>query len=138
MVNIEDEVIQKVKDHAFYFPLKDVRKLYSTKNPVYPMIVVQELPGATLLQLHGEEILSTIGMRFEIYARDTSRDGAIYTKDHVATNIGTELDQIIRTTYGLKRIGEPQKLPYSSDGSILRYVLTYTGKIDNRTMIIYQ
>lgn len=138
MVNIQDEVIQKVKSHEFTFPLKDVREVYSTKEPKYPMITVEELPGAPLLMLHGEEILSIIGMRFEIYTRDTSHEGKVYTKSQVATVLGQELDELIRSTYGLKRMGEATKLPYSSDGSILRYILTYTGKIDNRTMIIYQ
>ena len=138
MVSIQDEVIQKIKNHEFSFPLKDVREIYSTKDPVYPMIAVEELPGATLLQLHGEEIWSTIGMRFEIYTRDASKEGIVYKKGQVADKIAIELDQLIRTTYGLKRTGDVTKLPYSSDGSVLRSILTYTGKIDNRTMIIYQ
>lgn len=138
MVNISDEIIQKLKDHTFSIPLKDVREPYSTKSPVYPMITVEELPGSTLLQLHGEEILSTLGVRFEIYARDMSHDGEVYTKNQIVSKLGKELDELIRTTYGLKRVGDAVKLPYSSDGSILRYILTYTGKIDNRTMIIYQ
>lgn len=138
MVTISDEVIQKIKDHTFSIPFKDVREPNSSKNPQYPMLTVEELPGAPLVQLHGEEILSTLGIRFEIYARDTSHDGKVYTKSQVATMLAKELDELIRTTYGLKRMGDVQKLPYSSDGSILRCILTYTGKIDNRTMIIYQ
>lgn len=139
MVTIQDEVIQKIKEHSFIFALKDVREVYSTKSPVYPMITVEELPGATLLQLHGEEILSTIGVRFEIYTRDTATDdGKVHTRGQVATSIAEELDELIRTTYGLTRTGDVTRLPYSSDGSILRSILTYTGKIDNRTMIIYQ
>ena len=138
MVNISDEVIQKVKDHSFSFPIKDVREPYSTLKPDYPMITVEELSGSTLLQLHGEEILSTITLRFEIYVRDITKDGEVYKKNQAAVQIGEELDELIRTTYGLKRTGDPVKLPYSSDGSILRYILTYSGKIDNRTMIIYQ
>lgn len=138
MVNIQDEVIQKIREHQFAIPLQDVRETYSTLSPVYPMITVDELPGAPWLQLHGEEIISVIGFRFEIYTRDAKIDGVSYKRGQIGATIAKELDELIRTTYGLKRTGDVTKLPYSSDGSVLRSILTYTGKIDNRTMIIYQ
>lgn len=138
MVTILDEIISKLKEHDFTIPVKDVREQYSTKDPVYPMITVDEIVNQPTLQITGVEKYSRIDYRFDIYARDASKDGELYTKRQVASMIGSELDEIMRTTYGMKRVGNPIMLPYSEDGSIIRYPLTYTGNIDNKTMIIYQ
>lgn len=138
MVTIADELIETLKSHEFSLTVKDVREPYATKQPVYPMIVVEEITNRPNVQIHGEEILSTIAYRFEIYARDLSENGEIYTKRQVNTKLGKELDQLLTKTYGLKRIGDSVNLPDVTDGTILRYVVTYGGVIDNRTMIIYQ
>ncbi len=138
MVELTDEIIEKLKSHVFPIPIKDVREPFSTKEPVYPMITVNNMRNSTKLQLQGEEIWSRQSYRFEIYARDTAHEGKVYTKRQVSSMIGNELDKLIRTTYGLRRVGEPVRLPYGSDGTIMRFILTYTGIVDNRTMIIYQ
>lgn len=138
MVTITDELIETLKSHKFSLTVKDVREPYATKKPVYPMIVVEEITNRPNVQIHGEEILSKIAYRFEIYARDLSENGEVYTKRQVNTILGKELDQVLKETYGLKRIGDPVNLPDVADGTILRYVVTYGGVIDNRTMIIYQ
>lgn len=138
MVTITDEIIETLKSHTFSLTVKDVREPYATKKPVYPMIVVEEITNRPDVQIRAEEILSTIAYRFEIYARDLSENGEVYTKRQVNTTLGKELDEVLRKTYGLKRIGDPVNLPDVTDGTILRYVVTYGGMIDNRTMIIYQ
>lgn len=138
MVTIIDEIIETLKSHTFSLTVKDVREPYSTKKPVYPMIVVEEITNDPNVQIHGEEILSTIAYRFEIYARDLSENGEVYTKRQVNRILGTELDELLKKTYGLKRIGSSVNLPDVTDGTIFRYVVTYGGIIDNRTMIIYQ
>lgn len=138
MVTITDEIIEKLKSNEFSIPVKDVRDTYSTKSPVYPMITVEEIFNRPVLQIHGEEIQSRLDYRFEIYGRDISLNGVLSTKREVVTTLGIELDELMRTTYGMKRSGSTTILPYSSDGSILRYIVTYSGIIDTRTMIIYQ
>lgn len=62
----------------------------------------------------------------------------LINKRKLVTTLGNELDTIMRETYGMKMIGTYQILPYASDNSILRYIVTYGGIIDNETMIIYQ
>lgn len=138
MVTITDEVIQLLENHNFFIPIKDVREPYSTKDPVYPMIVVEEVVNKPTLQIHAKELLSRIDYRFDIYARDTSHEGIVYTKRDIVSKIGNELDELIRATYGMKRVNSPMILPYGADGSIIRYIITYSGIIDNKTMIIYQ
>lgn len=138
MVSILDEIIQKIKDSTFTVPFKDVREPYSTKQPVYPMITVEEVTNAPQQQINGKIIRSNLHYRFEIYGRDVSVNETLMKKREVVTTLGDELDTIMRETYGMKMIGTYQILPYASDNSILRYIVTYGGIIDNETMIIYQ
>lgn len=138
MVSILDEIIQKIKDSTFTVPFKDIREPYSTKQPVYPMITVEEVTNTPQQQINGKIIRSNLHYRFEIYGRDSSVDGELMRKREVVTTLGNELDTIMRETYGMKMIGTYQILPYTSDNSILRYIVTYGGIIDNETMIIYQ
>lgn len=102
------------------------------------MITVEETRNDPDLQIHGQIIRSNLNYRFEIYGRDTSVDSQLMSKRKVVTTLGQELDKIMRETYGMKLVGSPQILPYSTDNSILRYIVTYGGIIDNQTMIIYQ
>nr|DAS58831.1 MAG TPA: hypothetical protein [Caudoviricetes sp.] len=138
MVSILDEIIQKIKDSTFTVPFKDVREPYSTKQPVYPMITVEEVTNTPQQQINGKIIRSNLHYRFEIYGRDVSVNETLMKKREVVTTLGNELDTIMRETYGMKMIGTYQILPYASDNSILRYIVTYGGIIDNETMIIYQ
>lgn len=138
MVSILDEIIQKIKDSTFTVPFKDVREPYSTKQPVYPMITVEEVTNTPQQQINGKIIRSNLHYRFEIYGRDVSVNETLMKKREVVTTLGNELDTIMRETYGMKMIGTYQILPYTSDNSILRYIVTYGGIIDNETMIIYQ
>lgn len=138
MVSILDEIIQKIKDSTFTVPFKDVREPYSTKQPVYPMITVEEVTNTPQQQINGKTIRSNLHYRFEIYGRDVSVNETLMKKREVVTTLGNELDTIMRETYGMKMIGTYQILPYTSDNSILRYIVTYGGIIDNETMIIYQ
>ena len=138
MVTITDEIIEKLKSNNFSIKVEDVREPYSSKDPVYPMIIVEETRNTPYLQLHGELILSTINYRFEIYGRDISVDETLLSRRKVVTQLGNDLDSIMRETYGMKIVGTPQILRYGKDGSILRYIVTYGGIIDNKTMLIYQ
>lgn len=138
MVSIQDELIAKLKGHPFTIMVKDIRDTFSTKEPIYPMITLDEITNTPYLQLPMQESISTIAYRFEIYVRDMSQDNKVYTKRQASSIIGNELDILMRDVYGLKRVGDPQRLPYGEDKSILRYIVTYGGKIDNQTMIIYQ
>lgn len=138
MVTILDEIIEKIKSQTFSIPFKDVREPYSTKSPVYPMITVEEIRNSPSQQINGQIIRSNLNYRFEIYGRDTSVESQLMSKRQVVTTLGQELDKIMRETYGMKMIGDYQILPYSTDNSILRYIVTYGGVIDNKTMIIYQ
>lgn len=138
MVSILDEIIQKIKDSTFTVPFKDVREPYSTKQPVYPMITVEEVTNTPQQQINGKIIRSNLHYRFEIYGRDVSVNETLMKKREVVTTLGNELDTIMRETYGMKMIGTYQILPYTSDNSILRYIVIYGGIIDNETMIIYQ
>ncbi len=138
MVSILDEIIQKIKDSEFTVSYKDIREPYSTKEPVYPMITVEEVTNTPQQQINGKIIRTNLHYRFEIYGRDCSVDGKLMRKRKVVTTLGNELDTIMRETYGMKMIGTYQILPYTSDNSILRYIVTYGGIIDNETMIIYQ
>ena len=138
MVTVNDELIESIKKHGFALPVNDVREPYSTKTPVYPMITVNEFSNRPVIQIHGEEKLSSISLRFEIYCRDLSHDGKVYTKRQVCSILSRELDEFLRKTYGFKRVGDPVTLPFGNDGTICRYGITYTGLIDNKTMIIYQ
>lgn len=138
MVSILDEIIQKIKDSTFTVPFKDVREPYSTKQPVYPMITVEEVTNTPQQQINGKIIRSNLHYRFEIYGRDVSVNETLMKKREAVTTLGNELDTIMRETYGMKMIGTYQILPYASDNSILRYIVTYGGIIDNETMIIYQ
>ena len=138
MVSILDEIIQKIKDSTFTVPFKDVREPYSTKQPVYPMITVEEVTNTPQQQINGKIIRSNLHYRFEIYGRDVSVNETLMKKRKLVTTWGNELDTIMIETYGMKMIGTYQILPYASDNSILRYIVTYGGIIDNETMIIYQ
>ena len=138
MVSILDEIIQKIKDSTFTVPFKDVREPYSTKQPVYPMITVEEVTNTPQQQINGKIIRSNLHYRFEIYGRDVSVNETLMKKRKLVTTLGNELDTIMRETYGMKMIGTYQILPYTSDNSILRYIVAYGGIIDNETMIIYQ
>ena len=138
MVTILDEIIDKIKSETFSIPFKDVREPYSTKSPVYPMITVEETRNDPQQQICGQIIRTNLNYRFEIYGRDTSVKSQLVSKRKVVTTLGNELDKIMRETYGMKLVGSPQILPYGTDNSILRYIVTYGGIIDNNTMIIYQ
>lgn len=138
MVTILDEIIEKIKSEEISIPFKDVRDPYSTKSPVYPMITVEEIRNSPEQQINGKIIRTTLNYRFEIYGRDTSVSSEVMNKRKVVTTLGNEIDKIMRETYGMKMVGDPQILPYSTDNSILRYIVTYGGIIDNETMIIYQ
>lgn len=138
MVSITDEIISKLKSHTFSVPLKDVRDFYSTKDPEYPMIAIDEVTNTPSIQILGDEKISTIGYKFEIYTRDISVDGKVYSKRQASYMILHELDALLRETYGFRRSNSPTVLPYGSDGSIMRNIVIYVGKIDNENMILYQ
>ena len=138
MVSILDEIIEKLKETTFTIALKDVREPYTTKKPVYPMVTVEETRNTPWQQTHGKVKFTNLNYRFEIYGRDASVNSELMSKRKVVTAIGNEIDKIMREAYGMKLIGDPQLLPYSSDNSIVRYILTYGGIIDNDTMYIYQ
>ena len=138
MVSILDEIIGTLKDSSFTIPFQDIREPYSTKKPVYPMITVEETRNSPQQQILGRIIRSRLNYRFEIYARDMTFNSQLMGKREVITLLGNELDTIMRGMYGMKMVGDPQILPYTSDKSILRYIVTYGGIIDNETMIIYQ
>ena len=138
MVSILDEIMEKIKNSTFTVPFKDIREHYSTKQPVYPMITVEEITNTPQQQINGKIIRTNLHYRFEIYGRDISHEGQLINKRKLVTTLGNELDTIMRETYGMKMIGTYQILPYASDNSILRYIVTYAGIIDNETMIIYQ
>lgn len=138
MVSILDEIMEKIKNSTFTVSFKDVREPYSTKQPVYPMITVEEITNTPQQQINGKIIRTNLHYRFEIYGRDISHEGQLINKRKLVTTLGNELDTIMRETYGMKMIGTYQILPYASDNSILRYIVTYGGIIDNETMIIYQ
>lgn len=138
MVSIQDEIITKLKEHTFTLEVKDVRDTFSTKAPTYPMITIDEVSNRPYIQITGKEYLSNIAYRFEIYTRDTAKDDKVYTKRQISDIIGDELDTLMKDLYGFKRVGDPQRLPYGEDKTILRYIVTYGGKIDNETMILYQ
>lgn len=137
MVSILDELIDKLKSFEFSIPVKDVREPYSTKNPVYPMILVEEVRNSPEQQICGQIIRTNLAYKFDIYARDISVE-SLKTKREVLDILMGELDSIMRETYGMKQSGEYTTLPYTSDGSILRRIITYGGIIDNETKIIYQ
>lgn len=138
MVSILDEIMEKIKNSTFTVSFKDIREPYSTKQPVYPMITVEEITNTPQQQINGKIIRTNLHYRFEIYGRDISHEGQLINKRKLVTTLGNELDTIMRETYGMKMIGTYQILPYASDNSILRYIVTYGGVIDNETMIIYQ
>lgn len=138
MVSILDEIMEKIKNSTFTVSFKDIREPYSTKQPVYPMITVEEITNTPQQQINGKIIRTNLHYRFEIYGRDISHEGQLISKRKLVTTLGNELDTIMRETYGMKMIGTYQILPYTSDNSILRYIVTYGGIIDNETMIIYQ
>lgn len=138
MVSILDEIMEKIKNSTFTVSFKDIREPYSTKQPVYPMITVEEITNIPQQQINGKIIRTNLHYRFEIYGRDISHEGQLINKRKLVTTLGNELDTIMRETYGMKMIGTYQILPYASDNSILRYIVTYGGIIDNETMIIYQ
>lgn len=138
MVSILDEIMEKIKNSTFTVSFKDIREPYSTKQPVYPMITVEEITNVPQQQIKGKIIRTNLHYRFEIYGRDISHEGQLINKRKLVTTLGNELDTIMRETYGMKMIGTYQILPYASDNSILRYIVTYGGIIDNETMIIYQ
>ena len=138
MVDITDEIIEKLKAHSFSIPFKDIRKPYESKKPSYPLLLVYPIRNDPLLQLHGEEILSKVAFRFEVYTRDTSHEGTVYSKSQVSSILSIELDEFIRTTYGLMRVGDPNERLYSGDDTIMRYIVSYGGTLDNKTKIIYQ
>lgn len=138
MVNITDEIIEKLESHEFTIPVEDVRDMYSTKNPVYPMIAIDEINNSPYVQTLGKEKISDLSYRFEIYTRDKSVNGEALTKREIADTILVELDELLRTTYGFKRTPNISRLPYNTDGSVLRTIIMYSGKIDNDTMIMYQ
>lgn len=138
MVSILDEIMEKIKNSTFTVSFKDIREPYSTKQPVYPMITVEEITNTPQQQINGKIIRTNLHYRFEIYGRDISHEGQLINKRKLVTTLGNELDTIMRETYGMKMIGTYQILPYASDNSILRYIVTYGGIIDNETMIIYQ
>lgn len=138
MVTILDELIEKLKNHTFTIDIKDIRDPYSTKNPIYPMVTIEEITNRPFVQILDKELFSSIAYRFEVYARDTSQDSKVYTKREVVNNIGNEIDDLIKKNYGFRRIGDPQILPYGGDNTIIRYIVTYGGKIDTTTMITYQ
>ena len=138
MVTIIDELIKAIKTNVFSLPIKDVRKPYTVKSPTYPMITVREMTNTPIIQLQGEEKLSQLAYRFEIYSRDLSHEGKVYTAEQVNSTLLREIDEFLRKTYGFRRVGDIANLPHSGDSSIMRCAITYVGKIDNNTMIIYQ
>lgn len=138
MVSILDEIIDKLKEATFTIPVKDVREPYTTKQPVYPMVTVEETRNSPYQQIHGKVLYTNLNYRFEIYGRDTSVESVPTSKRKVVTTIANEIDQIMRETYGMRLVGDPQMLPYSTDNTIVRYIMTYGGIIRNDTQYIYQ
>ena len=138
MVDITDEIIEKLKLSDFTIPPKDIRGIFSTKKPVYPLIVVSEVLNTTKLQLYGEEKFSKIGYKFEVYTRDISHNGRLYTKDGASKIVLQDLDRALRTFFGMKRTTTSPAMLHGSDKSIYRRDVIYEGIINNDTQIIYQ
>ncbi len=138
MVTILDEIISTLKTHSFKIEIKDIREPFSTKQPVYPMIVVYESTNLPKQQICGVVNFTTLAYRFEIYARDMSINSGLVSKRQVATSIADEIDDIMRTKYGMKRSMSPQILPYTQDGSVIRYIFEYKGILDNKYDVLYQ
>ena len=111
MVSILDEIMEKIKNSTFTVSFKDIREPYSTKQPVYPMITVEEITNIPQQQINGKIIRTNLHYRFEIYGRDISHEGQLINKRKLVTTLGNELDTIMRETYGMKMIGTYQILP---------------------------
>lgn len=138
MVTILDELIEYLNGYGFQIEIKDVREFYSSKQPVYPMITVEETRNSTSQQLQGVELFSRLHYTFEIYTKSMDIDDVMKTPRQVGTEILFDLDSCVKERWGLKRVGSPTQIPYNSDNTIFRTVVTYGCKIDNKNMIIYQ
>lgn len=66
MVSILDEIMEKIKNSTFTVPFKDIREPYSTKQPVYPMITVEEITNTPQQQINGKslELIYIIVLKF--------------------------------------------------------------------------
>lgn len=138
MISIKNELIEKLFNYDGYmFPPKAVRDFYSDEKPVFPMIIVDEVVNDTFQSIHGKEVYSNIGYRIECYAKDFAVDEKIYTKNDLALQLGIDTDRFMREIMGFKRVGSPVMIPSVDDSSVVRYVLTYSGIINNQTQYIY-
>lgn len=139
MISIKNELIQKltINEDYVYIP-KSVRDFYSDEKPVFPMIIIDEVVNDTYQSIHGKEIYSNIGYRIECYGKDTAIGEDIIVKNDIAFQLGKDVDKFMREKMGFIRVGSPTMIQSVEDTSVVRYVLTYSGLINNQTQLIYK
>lgn len=139
MISITNEIIEYLKEQDDYFiKPKDIRDSYSDEKPVFPMILVDEVINNTQQMIKGHEIYSNIGYKIEIYTKDIAIDQDTFTRSEVALKLGNTINHHIMNQFGLMRIGNPTIIPSIDDNSVIRYILNYSGVINNETGFIYQ
>ncbi len=138
MVTLIDDIIEYFKIYPFAIDVLDVRNTYVSKDPVYPMIVVEETRNTTKQALHHVEVFSTLNYRFDIYAQDSMIDDEVVSASRIVDMIAQQLDEQMKSYFGMQRVGDPIKMNYDNSNSKFRKILTYGGIIDTKTMIVYQ
>lgn len=137
MISIQDQIEQKLQTHAFSYPVK-VQDAYSKAKPQYPLITIDESGNRELLSLGEVERYAKLTYRIEVYTRDEVDEDKIIPARKVARHLAHEMDQVLRTELNLTRVGDPVSLPYTTDTTITRYILTYSATIDTLTNYIYK
>ena len=131
MNSIYEHLIQTLNKHSFSIPLH-VYEAYSVQEPIYPVIVVDEVINREQVSVGRQERVTQLAYRFEIHCRDEwdEEAQAPISRRQVAQRLGSELDRVVRDQLGLTRMGDPAYLP-AADQTVGRYVLTYQGYLSD-------
>lgn len=137
MILIGNQLIASLKENLT-FPGVDVRDFYSVAKISPPLVTLNEQPGEGYLFPDGKPRIVTNTYQVETYCRAMKLEGKTLPGVEACKQLMVEVCQHLEDQYGLTQVGDASFQPYVQDGTILRGIVRFRGRIDKRTEIIYQ
>lgn len=139
MKTIIDDIINSCELGIYTFDNIEFFTAYPEVEPKFinPLVFIKEIvnvpyePTYTMVENH-----SRLSYEIEIYSRKQAVGETIYSAAEVTQILGREINEELEAL-GLMRASTPVLVPYSTDNSIMRYVLTYSCVLDLKTNYIY-
>lgn len=137
MKNLVNELVTHLKNLEYPVIIKAIRDSHSKANPVYPMIVVDEVNNSSRFALKGEERLSNLVYQIDIFSKDMVVGLTPTSGKNICRDISHVVDAEMNSEYGLTRTSAVET-PDNNDSTVSRCTLRYSGILDLKSDLMYR